>query len=653
MVDPNVSRKNAPPSAVRAADAEAPRVRGLAYWVTIVSGGFGLALTIHQLWNIGLFGILLVDTSFLFLLLAVFLSLVFLNFPARASDAGTVPWYDWMLFLASGGACIYLAAHGSQIILEGWDLLAPPSATAIGALVVILSLEAVRRVGGMALFIICLIFTAFPLYSESMGGFLWGPGMNLVELARAHAMGNESIIGLPMRVTANLLLGFLIFGSALVVTGGGEFFMAFATAVMGKARGGPAKVAILSSGFFGSLSGSVISNVVTTGQVTIPTMKRAGYPPTYAAAIEACASTGGALAPPVMGAVAFIMAEFLNVPYATIMIAATVPAILFYLALLFQTDNYAARNGLKGLPPEEIPKLWAVFRGGWYYVFCLAMLIYMLVVMRIDAYAPYYATAVLIATTALRPRNRFNLRMALRLIFEATRSITNIVGIIVGIGMILGSLSYTGVGGAFSRELLQFAGDSVFLLLALGALTSFLLGMGMTVSACYIFLAIVLAPALVKSGLDPIASHLFILYWGMMSYITPPVALAAVAASTIAGSNPLTTGLMAMRLGSVLFILPFLFVISPTLILHGAPIEILHDVATAVIAVWLLSSALEGWLYRIGALSWERIPVFLAALCFMYPETWSDLAGAVIIGAIYLHGFGRYRIARPEIEVES
>jgi TRAP transporter 4TM/12TM fusion protein len=463
--------------------------------------------------------------------------------------------------------------------------------------------------------------------------------MDLPGLARAHAMGTESIIGLPMRVTGNLLLGFLIFGSALVVTGGGDFFMAFAKALMGKTRGGPAKVAILSSGFFGSLSGSVISNVVTTGQVTIPTMKRIGYPAVYAGAIEACASTGGALMPPVMGAVAFIMAEFLNVPYSTVMLAATVPAILFYLALIFQTDNYAARNGLKGLPPEEIPDLWKTIRSGWYYLFCLAMLIYMLVGLRIDAYAPYYATVVLLVTVAFRRRDRFNFRAALRLIFEATQSITNIVAIIVGIGMILGSLSYTGVGGAFSRELLQFAGDSVFLLLVLGALTSFLLGMGMTVSACYIFLAIVLAPALVESGLDPTASHLFILYWGMMSYITPPVALAAVAASTIAGSNALMTGLKAMRLGSILFVLPFLFVMSPTLILKGPFLDIVHDVTTALIAVWLLSSALEGWLYKFGRLAWTRIPVFAAACFFIYPEVLSDLTGIVVLGLIYAYGF--------------
>jgi TRAP transporter 4TM/12TM fusion protein len=589
------------------------RLKGPAYWIAFVFGGIGILFNINQIWNLQIFGVVLVDIAYLFILLGLFLSLAFLAFPAVTSQRNRIPWFDWLLFAAVAGACFYLSSNGSRIVLEGWDLIAPPLATYVGGFLVIACLEAVRRAGGFPLFVICTTFALFPLYSENLPGFLWGPSISLEELWRSHSMGNESIIGLPMRVTGGLLVGFLIFGAGLVVTGGGDFFMAFATALMGKSRGGPAKVAILSSGFFGSLSGSVISNVVTTGQVTIPTMKRTGYPATYAAAVESCASTGGALMPPVMGAVAFIMAEFLNVPYSTIMIAAITPAVLFYLALLLQTDAYAARNGLEGLPPESIPKLGPVLKGGWHFLFCLAMLIYMLVVMRIDAYAPYYATAVLIITSALRRHNRFGLRMARDLIAESTKTIVNIVAIIVGIGMVLGSLSLTGVGGAFSRELLQYAGDNVYLLLGFGALTSFFLGMGMTVTACYIFLAIVLAPALVKGGLDPTASHLFILYWGMLSYITPPVALAAVAASTIAGANALATGIMAMRLGAIL-----------------------HDVTTALIAVWLLASAFEGWLYGFGRIGWLRAPLLIAAGLFVYPGWVTDLTGVVVVVTIYV-----------------
>lgn len=626
-----------------AIDLSGDRIVGWVRWLSIAMGTTGIFLAMNQVFNWNFFGALeifgvdlIIDTSFFYIMLGIFLSMVYLFYPLVSSEKNRIPWYDWVLFALTLGSAFYIAYHGQTIIQEGWDIVAPTSATIIAGIISLLALEGVRRTGGWILFGVCLFFFLYPLFAEYMPGFLWGPESSVEEFVRQHALGTESIIGLPMRVVTRLLIGFLLFGSALVVTGGGEFFMAFATALLGKTRGGPAKVAIVSSGFFGSLSGSVISNVVTTGQITIPTMKRTGYPATYAAAVESCASTGGALMPPVMGAVAFIMAEFLNVAYSTIMIAALAPAVLFYLALLLQTDAYAARNNLSGLPPEEIPKIWPVIKQGWHFLFCLAVLIYMLVVMRIDAYAPYYATAVLIATSMIRRRNRFGPMMAKALVVEATKTIVNIVAIIVGIGMVLGSLSLTGVGGAFSRELLQYAGDNIYLLLGLGALTSFLLGMGMTVTACYIFLAIVLAPALVKGGLDPTASHLFILYWGMMSYITPPVALAAVAASSIAGSNALATGVMAMRLGAILFILPFLFVLHPTLILQGSFVDIVHDITTAVIAVWLLASAFEGWLYFFGRITWQRIPLFAAAALLFYPEGSSDIAATITVAAIYV-----------------
>ncbi|MBL8673868.1 MAG: TRAP transporter fused permease subunit, partial [Rhodospirillales bacterium] len=429
---------------------------------------------------------------------------------------------------------------------------------------------------------------------------------------------------------------FLIFGSALVVTGGGEFFMALAIALMGRTRGGPAKVAVLSSGFFGSLSGSVISNVVTTGQITIPTMKRVGYPPHYAGAVEACASTGGALMPPVMGAVAFIMAEFLNVSYGTVMVAAVVPALLYYGALLLQADHYAARNGLRGQPAEEIPSLLPVIKEGWHFLFSLGLLTYLLLVMKREALAPYIATVVLVGTTMLFGRKRFGLAGLRDLAIDTTRNVVNIVAILAGVGFIVGALSYTGVGGAFSRELLQFAGGNVHLLLVLGALTSFILGMGMTSSACYIFLAVTLGPALIEGGLNPIAAHLFILYWGLISFITPPVALAAIAAASIAKSDPWRTGIWAMRLGLVNFVLPFLFVLNPTLILIGSPMDILHDVASACFAIWLLAAGLEGWLYGVGRIGWaSRAPLIAAALGLLTPGAVTDLIGAGIAAAVY------------------
>jgi TRAP transporter 4TM/12TM fusion protein len=539
--------------------------------------------------------------------------------------------------LAALGSSLYLGLHGLTIIEQGWDYSAPIEATTAAAVMLVLVLEGVRRAGGWLLLGVALVFGAYPLFADHMPGFLWGTQYSFGETIRAHVMGVESIIGIPMQVVAQLVIGFVVFGAALGATGGGEFFMAFSAALMGRSRGGPAKVAVLSSAILGSLSGSVITNILTSGPITIPTMKRSGYPAHYAAAIEACASTGGTLMPPVMGAVAFIMASFLGVPYAEIIIAAFLPALLFYLALLFQVDIYAAARGLQGLPQEEIPKVWDTLKDGWPYLLSLAMLIYMLLFMRLEAYAPYYAALVLLGISMFKRKHRLNLQRAVAFLADLTGSVANLVAILAGIGLVVGGLSYTGVAGAFSRELLLYAGGSVPLMLAAGAVTSFVLGMGMTVSACYIFLSILLAPALINAGLNPLASHLFIMYWGMLSYLTPPVALAAITAAGLAGSAPVRTGFYAMRLGAVLFVLPFLFVIEPALILQGPWRGIATASASAIAAIWLWSSAMEGYLYRFGHLSWPlRIAVMLAGLALIYPEHYSDIAGAALIVAMYL-----------------
>lgn len=615
------------------------RLTGLVYWIALFYGGFGIAVAINQTFSFNAFGFVLLDNSYYYLLIGIFLPLAFLIFPAVSRHGDRVPFYDWLLFAVTIVTAFYLSYHGGEMVEKGWDTVAPPLPTAMAALMCFLALEGVRRAGGLVLFSVCVVFFTFPLWTEEAPGFLWGIGKSPEELVRSYAMGFESIVGVPMRVAGNILIGFLVFGAALVVTGGGEFFMNFAAALLGKSRGGPAKVSILSSGFFGSLSGSVISNVVTTGQLTIPTMKRTGYSPSYAGAVEACASTGGTLMPPVMGAVAFIMAEFLNIPYGEIVIAAAVPSILFYVALLLQVDCHAAVHGFKGQPEEEIPSMWETLKDGWYYLFSLALLVYLLVVARLELYAPYFATLALIAATIIfRKNNRFSVRQFMELVVESTKTISNIIAILAGIGVIVGSLAFTGVGGAFSRELVGIAGDNLWLLLAMGAITSFLLGMGVTVSACYIFLAIVMGPALIEFGLDPIASHLFILYWGMLSYITPPVALAAVAASVIAGSKQMETAFTAMRLGSIKFVLPFILVLTPALILRGDSIPLMLLTISAVsVAVVLMAAGFEGYLYGVGLIGPAvRGLMFIGAAGFLYPDLQSYAIAAV--GTVVVYG---------------
>lgn len=612
------------------------RMHGAAYWTVLTIGVLGLLMAINQTFTLQLFGFEPLGNSFLYYLIGIFLAAAFLIYPARKADTYRTPWYDWVLGAIAIVCTLYLGYHGLSIIEQGWDFSAPTEATVASAVLLLLLIEGVRRCGGTPLLIVVVLFGTYPIYADYMPGFLWGTQYSVGETIRAHVMGVESIIGIPMQVVANLVIGFVIFGAALTVTGGGDFFMKFATSLMGGSRGGPAKVAVLSSGLMGSLSGSVISNVLTTGAFTIPTMKRTGYPPEYAGAVEACASTGGTLMPPVMGAVAFIMASFLGVPYSEVVIAAFLPAILFYVALLFQVDNYAARKNLRGLPPEEIPKLGPVLKDGWPYLFSLGMLIYMLLFMRLETYAPYYATVVLLLIAAVKKSHRLNLARLLDLLKELSVSVANLVAILAGIGLVVGGLSYTGVAGAFSRELLLYAGGSVPLMLIAGAVTSFVLGMGMTVSACYIFLSILLAPALVEAGLNPLASHLFILYWGMMSYITPPVSLAAITAANVAGANAWATGLNAMRLGSVLFILPFMFVVNPALILQGSVLTIIQAAITATAAMWILASGLEAYLYRAGIIAWPvRLVLLVSGALLVFPGPKTDLAGLVCLVVAY------------------
>ena len=613
------------------------RLRGTGYWTVLALGSLGLLMAINQTFNLELLGFQPLGNSYLYYLIGIFLAAAFLCFPAWSGARNRISWYDWVLAGLALVCCGYLGYHGLTMINMGWEYFAPVEATILSGILLVLVLEGVRRCGGWPLLAVSLFFGTYPLYADSMPGFLWGNQYELPELIRAHVIGVESIIGIPMQVVAQLVIGFVVFGAALTITGGGDFFMKFATALMGRSRGGPAKVSVLSSGILGSLSGSVISNILTTGPITIPTMKKSGYPAHYAGAVEACASTGGTLMPPVMGAVAFIMASFLGVPYAEIMIAAFLPALLFYLALLFQVDNYAARRGLEGLPDSEIPSLKETLKEGWPYLLALVMLIYMLLVMRLEAYAPYYASVVLLVVGLFKRKYRLNVRRARAFIADLTTNVSNLVAVLEGIGLVVGGLSYTGVAGAFSRELLLYADGSIPLMLAAGAVTSFVLGMGMTVSACYIFLSILLAPALVDAGLNPLASHLFILYWGMLSYITPPVSLAAITAAGVAGSNAAKTGLYAMRLGGVLFILPFLFVLNPSLILQGELSNILWSTVTAITAIWLMASAMEGYLYRVGIIGFPlRALALMAGGLMIYPELVSDLIGLGLIALMYM-----------------
>lgn len=612
----------------------------------MILGALGVLLALNQQFLLNLLGFQPLGNSYLYYLIGIFLAIAFLALPTSKANPQKYKWLSVLLAIAALVSCGWLGLHGLDIIQRGWEYDAPPIADAMAFIVIILVLEGIRRAGGTILLLTALLFGTFPLYADHMPGFLWGTQFSPVETIRAHVLGVESIIGIPMQVVAELVIGFVMFGSVLVATKGSEFFMDLANALLGHSRGGPAKVAVMGSGILGSLSGSVISNILTSGPFSIPTMRRVGYPAHYAAAVESCASTGATLMPPVMGTVAFVMASFLGVQYSEIVFAAIIPAILFYVALLFQVDMYAARRGLNGLPKSETPDVWPVLKRGWPYLLSLVVLIFVLMVLRMESRSPYYASAVMILATSFNKDTRMNLSRAKALLMDTALNVAGLVAVLAGIGLVVGGLSYTGVAGAFSRELLLYADGNVALMLIAGAVTSFVLGMGMTVTACYIFLSILLAPALIQAGLDPIASHLFILYWGMLSYITPPVALAAITAAGIANANPMRTGIYSMRLGITLFILPFIFVYNPALIMHGSVANIIISVILAVIAIWALTAAFEQWIYKIGKIDIiSRICMGAGGILILVPEFTTSLLGfallAGVIGVNFLLKRGR------------
>jgi TRAP transporter 4TM/12TM fusion protein len=386
----------------------------------------------------------------------------------------------------------------------------------------------------------------------------------------------------------------------------------------------------------GSMSGSVITNVLTTGVMSIPAMKRVGFSPTYAGGVEACASTGGVLMPPIMGATAFVMASFIEVPYSDIVLAAAIPSILYYFGLFVQIDAYAARRGIQGLPRRELPSIREVLKEGWYFVAVFALLVFMLLYLRREAQAPFYATLLLIAINQFSTKHRWDWAKLRGFVEAVGIMLAELAALLAGVGLIIGALTLSGKVGSIAYELVALAGDNVIVLLAMGALTSFILGMGMTVTAAYIFLAVTLAPALTTAGLDRMAVHLFMLYWGMISFITPPVSLGAFAAASIAKSDPMKTGFAAMRLGSIIYFLPFFFVLNPALIGHGSFAEVVLVVATAGLGIVLLAGGLQGYLLGFGAIAGGRLRSIVARVLLAVAGVVFALPGNEELGISHL-----------------
>jgi TRAP transporter 4TM/12TM fusion protein len=620
-VSPAADKSGAAPARVEFADphaqsgpveAEVTRVRKLTgpwRWLLVIMTAATIALCVNQQFTLRFFvGFTQLNTEYYYLLVLLMLPFTFLIFPG--SDSARLdrpPWYDVVLFAATVAAAIYLMLNVRQAAELGWEWGGAPLPVIVAGLVMwILLMEALRRTGGWSLLLSVLPFTVYPLFAESSWlGPLRGNESSLDQAVAYHVLSNESLLGIPVQAFAETVIGFLVFGTALMMTGAGKFFINLAFALCGTFRGGAAKVGIFASGLLGMMSGSVVSNVLTAGTMTIPTMKRTGFTASYAGAIEACASTGAVLAPPVMGATAFVIAQFLNISYAEVALAAAIPAALYYLALFTQVDAYAARNGLKGLARAELPRVWTTLKEGWYYLLVIALLIVMLLHFKRESHAPFYATALLLVLNQLFSKGtRWTPKTLVDFLELNGRTFVELIAILAGCGLLIGAFSMTGVVSSLANDLLRIAGDNVLLLLAMCAITSLVLGLGLTTTACYIFLAILVAPALEKLGLNKMAVHMFIFYWGMLSAITPPVAIASFAAAGIAGAPAMRTGWESMWVGSIIYFIPFFFVLNPALVLQGSN-PYLEAVGLAVliaVGVLFICGGIQGYQSGVGDL---------------------------------------------------
>jgi TRAP transporter 4TM/12TM fusion protein len=584
------------------------------------------------------------------------LTLAYLTLPARRGSERThVPWYDLVFALASFCALAWITFRYPQIV--NVIFMRAPSAWIPGVIVILLLLEALRRATGWALVIIIVVFLVYALIGDMIPGRLQGRAQNWQLLAGYMAVDSNGILGLPLSVAAVVLIAFILFGGLLSATGGSAFFTDAALLGMGRFRGGAMKIAVMASGLFGSISGSAVANVAGTGVITIPMIKRNGYPAHKAGAIEAVASTGGQLMPPVMGAAAFLMAEFLAVPYSSVVLAALVPALLYYVALFIQADLEAAKLGISAVPRSEMPPAKPVL-AGMHFLLAFALLIWALFWLRWQPERAALLAAVSVVVTSLvfgyrgaRP----GIATLLGSFANTGRVVVEIILISAGAGIVIGVLNVTGLSFNLTYALVQIGGGNMIVLLALSAVVCIVLGMGMPTLGVYVLLAALVAPALIQVGIEPIAAHLYVLYFGMMSMITPPIALAAFAAASIARAPALSTGFAAMRFGWLAYVIPVLFVFSPTLLLIGAPQEIGLAILTATIGVWLISAALAGYFTsRLSPLMRGLFVLFgMMALvpAGAFPgAVYSDIAG--VVGGVLVM-FLDFRRSLREREKES
>ncbi len=559
-------------------------------------------------------------------------------FPMR--DAGRVPWHDWVLGAATLAVLGYILFNVGPLRLRAGTALAQPGDFYAALVGVILILEVTRRVAGLALVVIAGIFIAYSFAGPYLPGFLAHRGYNAQRFF-TYIFTDQGILGDPIAVSSTYIILFITFAGFLQASKVGDYFVNFAFAAAGRARGGPAKVAVFASGLMGMINGTSAGNVVSTGSLTIPLMKKVGYPARSAGAIEAAASSGGQIMPPIMGAGAFIMAEVTGIPYTDIVIAAIIPSILYFASVYFMVDLQATRLGMKGLPKEDLPVFRELLKQAYLFI-PIIILIYALFagysVIRAGTLAMIAAAVV----SWLTP-DRMGPRLLARALDMSARMSLQLVAVCAAAGIIVGVIALTGVGARFSGLLLAIAAQNQLLALFFAMCIAIILGMGMPTTAAYAVAAAVVAPGLTALGIPVLTAHFFVFYYAVMSAITPPVALAAYAGAALSGADPMRTSVESFKFGLAAFVVPFMFFYSQALLMQGDWLEILHVFVTASVGIYLLAAAVQGWFFgRLNPVM--RIVLIVGALGMIKGGWVSDVVGLGIALAVFLY---QKRLATP------
>ena len=581
------------------------------------TGGFGLWLALKQR----------------VLHLAFALALVFLVYPTTkkgfGSDKSKVPFIDIILAILGSASCLYLIIFYKELVFRAGlpnnlDLI-------MGAITILLVLEATRRAIGPELPIVVIVFLLYAYFGPYMPGYFAHRGFSLKRIIEHLYMQTEGIFGIPLGVSSSFVFLFILFGAVLNKTGMGKFFIDLSLALAGHTTGGPAKVAVIASGLMGSVSGSSVANVVTTGSFTIPLMKSIGYKKDFAGAVEAAASTGGQIMPPVMGAAAFVMSEFLQTPYVKIAIAAIIPAIIYYVAVMITVHLEACKNNLRGLPKDRLPRAGQILKEKGHLIAPLLALVYLLVRGFTPLFSSFWAIVLSFAASMIKKETRLDLKGFLGAFEDGARGALGVAASCASAGMVVGVVTLTGFGLKIASSIVSLGRGNVLLTLFFTMIASIILGMGLPTTAKYIVLAIMAAPALIRLGVVPLAAHMFILYFGVIADLTPPVALAAYAGAGIAGGNTMRTGFNAVRLAVAGFIIPFIFAINPDLMaLGGFTFHTVQLMFTSTAGVLSLGAATTGFLL-VKTQLYERVLLFICAIMLISPDTITDIVGIFIL----------------------